>query len=107
VEEGFFLQSQDCVYIGHARRRRKNKNPKTLLTDHSLNLLRNNDNLRQDSEPPRAFNSRLVAPTVRGRTSLTYLAINGGPRDGSKTVVNAAGVETELLLDNAARALTY
>ena len=29
---------QVCVYIGHVRRRRKNKNPNTLSTQHSLIL---------------------------------------------------------------------
>jgi len=28
-----------CVYIGHVRRRRKNKNPNTLSTGHSLILI--------------------------------------------------------------------
>ena len=36
MDEEFFLKSQVCAYIGHVRRRRKNKNPNTLSTEHSL-----------------------------------------------------------------------
>ena len=39
VVDEIFCISQVCVYIGHVRRRRKNKNPNSLSTRHNLILL--------------------------------------------------------------------